>query len=189
MIELDNKIIIISLLFVLILGIVLPISEDQSVISETRVINNNKSPVFGEIWNYSSPPLDFNVSEVGVYYNGSFLTCGENASVLCTEETQINGGTYLTIKEAGYYSVDLFVSGEGKTAGGQYGVGLGVNFSIGDRHCYGRVDGTSDANIISETCIEYFAEDTKINLLFEQEDTPIKSFNIYSANLNIVKIN
>lgn len=143
---------------------------------------------YAEMWNYSSPAYNFIVAESGIYYNGSFLSCGHSLNTLCTEETQDNGGTYFTINKSGAYKIDAFISGEGFVVGGQYGVGVGFNFSIGQRHCYGRVDGTNDANIIAITCIEYLANGTTINLLFEEEDNPVKGFLVYSANLNIQRI-
>jgi len=170
--------IIVIILIISILGIFLPINKSEYNIKE----------VLGEMWNYSNPAYEFMVGEAGIYYNSSFLMCGDLKNIDCIEETQENGGTYFIIKENGFYKIDSHISGKSTVAGGQYGIGVGINFNIDDRHCYGRVDGTNNANIVTISCVDYLKKGDKINMLFEEEDEPIKGFNIYSANLNIIKV-
>jgi len=165
-------------------------TKNNVTIKDIKNIGNLTAFVpFGEIWNRTSGGFTFAVASSGVYYNGSGFECGQLNAFLCNKNASNLGGTYLTALRSGYYQVNAHVSGEGQTAGGQYGVSIAKNFNQElTRDCYINVDGTDDINVIAITCIMQLNKGDKVNLKFEDESSPTKNFILYSMNLNLQRI-
>ena len=168
----------------------LTVKQNLSVYKDLDVGGNfTGNQIYGEIWNYTEGGFTFSVASSGIYYNFTGLECGDLNGFDCTKETEAKGGTYLTTKKAGRYLLNLHISGEGSTAGGLYGVIISRNFEqVNNRDCYIHIDGTTNAEVISITCIKQLSLNDKINIQVDDETDPPKDFTIYSANLNALRI-
>lgn len=168
--------------------------KDNLHVNGTLVVRDNVNvtgtitgdSIRGEIWNRTSGGYTFTPTDAGTYYNLTGGVDGSFNGVTSTYATQANGGSYLTVLNDGVYRANLYISGHGTVAGGQYGISIAKNFNQElTRNCYINVDGTGSVNVININCfIELDAGDT-INVKVEDEADPTKAFSIHSWNLNI----
>lgn len=144
---------------------------------------------YGEMWNYTSAGFPFTTATAGVYYNMTGFIEGLSNGFSFTNAAVNEGGSYLTAQVSGVYSVHLTMSGEGATAGGEYGISVAKNFDEDwSRQCYTNQDGTETIEDIAVNChIPLDVGDT-VNVKVEDEASPTKEFDIHSMNLNLHRI-
>lgn len=147
-----------------------------------------------EMWNYSESIIGWNfpIDASDVYYNITNLSVGEISEKgwNFTNESQINGGSFLTAKIAGLYEVDfsISISSGAKVLSGFAAV---KNFDVDEtRSCYAR-SSVAATGVVANTaggCIMNIEVGDKINMQVDDQSPPAKDINIHSASLHLTRI-
>ena len=140
------------------------------------------------MWNYTSDGWEFPIPSDSIYYNITNISMSEDLNGFShTQETQPNGGSYLTAQVAGKYKLDARVSFSGGN-NQLYGYGVSKNGII-QRDCYTRrTTSTTDVARGGVGCIVSLNVGDKIGIQIEDEAGVTAGITIYSINLNAWRI-
>ena len=176
---------------------VIALQEDIIVNDLTATGNITSNQIYGQMWNRSAAtnPYVFTIDSVGVYYNLTGLTSNSGTNGLngfnFTDETQLNGGSFLTAQVSGRYSATASIcSIVGVATGNIYGYAISQNFSRENHNnCYARRTAVNQVGCIPITCFIDVPEDTTVNLQVEQETGGVaRDITFHTVNINLVRI-
>ena len=148
---------------------------------------------YGEMWNYTAnlSAWDFEFFEgVGVYHNLSNLSIGHLRGFTFTAVDSAHGGSYLTTTKEGLYKITLSssFSAEGK---GLYSIMVARNFDKDTaRECYSRrtISTPDSVGSISNSCLLSFEVGDTVNILVEDEVSPLKHIHFHTVNLDLIRV-
>lgn len=181
-------------------GIIITFLAVTFVVSIFALLNTISDPLpydndtlnisYAEIFNYTdhNTPWLFNITKDNTYYNITNLEERFTNRFTFTDETQENGGSYLTALEDGIYKIDFSMSFTSNNVGGTFAFAIVENFTL-DKHknCYARREATTDIGNVGITCFLNLTENSIINIQVENEDST-RDIIVHTIDLNLIKI-
>jgi len=178
-----------DLIYLLIIGLIV-LSGCSRVPPPIHPADIADSNAWGEIFLYKPDkiPHNFQLTTDDTFYNISELKPGSLFNFTYVNETQANGGTYLTAQKNGTFKSSFDISYTSIQNSGSYSFVIVKNHDYSlHEECYARQTANLNIYTVSMNCIMDLDYGDNVSIMI-MNDLVARDIYIHTLNLNIIRI-